>query len=119
MGRPSQSPALDSRPIVHTFLRKKSLLMKDEEQYEPWHNDCAREQNHNQHSRQRAGGSRRSREGQALRQQVGPLGHAPAGDHACDGDDGEQPGTPRGVANQQHQRTEPAQSAENDQRQCS
>jgi hypothetical protein len=71
--RLSGSRAIDGRFVVHTFLWKETLLIKDEEQYEARDHDQRREHHYDQYGGERACRGRCCRESQIRRQHVRPL----------------------------------------------
>jgi hypothetical protein len=111
--------AIDGRFVVHTFLWKETLLIKDEEQYEARDHDQRREHHYDQYGGERACRGRCCRESQIRRQHVRPLRYTPTDDDARDRDDGEQAGAAGSMPNQQNQGNEPADHRENDQCQSS
>ena len=58
--------AINDRFIINSFLRKQTLLIKDEKQYEAWNHDQYCEHDHDEHSAKRAGRGGRRRERPAL-----------------------------------------------------
>ena len=47
--------AINDRFIIHSPLRKQTLLIKDEKQYETWNHDQCCEHDHDEHSAEHAG----------------------------------------------------------------